>query len=179
MVLTLVRHTTPDIAEGICYGQTDLDVAVSFEREASGTLVALPAFDAIITSPLMRCQKLADLIASRGDIKVEQDARLMEIDFGSWEGRAWSEIPRIEIDAWAEDFWLARPHGGESVSMLHARAIQALWEWQKRYECPLIVTHAGIIKAALSSGHTAQDFNTKIDFGGHVSISTLQGVPDE
>ena len=33
MLIHLIRHTTPDIETGICYGQTDLDVSDSFEKE--------------------------------------------------------------------------------------------------------------------------------------------------
>jgi len=33
MEIYLIRHTTPDVAKGICYGQTDLDVANTFEEE--------------------------------------------------------------------------------------------------------------------------------------------------
>ena len=33
MGLMLVRHTRPDVAPGVCYGRTDLDVAASFSAE--------------------------------------------------------------------------------------------------------------------------------------------------
>jgi len=35
MKLTLVRHTSLQIAEGICYGQSDIDVSVNFASELS------------------------------------------------------------------------------------------------------------------------------------------------
>lgn len=173
MALILLRHTTPQVAEGICYGQTDLRLADSFEHEAQVALNALPKFDAIVTSPLTRCRLLADFITLRVSLCVTEDARLMEMDFGAWEGVAWNDIPRAEIDAWAEDVLHARPHGGESVAMLRDRSLKALADWQARYERPLIVTHAGVIKAALSKGDTAQDFTAKIDFGAHTTISSL------
>ena len=33
MEIYLIRHTTPKIEKGICYGQADLNVADSFEEE--------------------------------------------------------------------------------------------------------------------------------------------------
>ena len=36
MEIYLVRHTTPDVAKGICYGQADIDVTATFLAEAAG-----------------------------------------------------------------------------------------------------------------------------------------------
>ena len=54
------------------------------------------------------------------------DERLREFDFGTWEGVRWDAIPRAELDAWAADFFHARPHGGESVHMLRERVETAI-----------------------------------------------------
>ena len=32
MEIFLIRHTTPKIEKGICYGQTDLDITTTFSR---------------------------------------------------------------------------------------------------------------------------------------------------
>ena len=179
MALILLRHTSPDVAPGTCYGQTDLDVATTFEDEAAVALAALPPVQSIVTSPLIRCQKLADYVGARLALPVTSDARLMEMDFGHWEGRPWSDIERSEIDAWAADFLHALPHGGESVSMLQTRIRAALADWFAKDKATLIVTHAGVVRAALATGPNASDFNTQIDFGGFIIMSELQGVPDE
>ena len=179
MALILLRHTTPDIAEGICYGQTDLNVVATFEREAENALAALPPFQQITSSPLVRCRKLADFIAGRTGLSVQTDERLMEMDFGRWEGQAWSDIPRSEIDAWARDFIHARPHGGESVAMLRQRVHRALSDIVRTEKPSLVVTHSGVVRAALSKGDGFADFDAKIDFGGHVTISDVEGVTHE
>ncbi|MEL6243795.1 MAG: alpha-ribazole phosphatase family protein [Pseudomonadota bacterium] len=171
MGLILLRHTTPAIEPGICYGQTNLAVADTFEAEATAIVAALPPYTYIVTSPLIRCAQLAQFIGRHASLAVETDPRLIEMDFGSWEGRAWSAIPRTELDAWAGDFLHARPHGGESVAMLRVRALAALMDWREANEPTLIVTHAGIIKAALATGNEAGDFDAKIDFGGFVNLS--------
>jgi alpha-ribazole phosphatase len=170
MALTLLRHTTPAIASGVCYGMTDLDVAETFAAEARDVVAALPPPDRIATSPLTRCRQLAEHIGEAMNLPVTIDDRLREMDFGTWEGLPWSDIPRAELDLWAANFLHARPHGGESVAMLTARVRAALAEWDNHQSHALIVTHAGVIKAALATDATSQGYNTNIGFGRFVTV---------
>ena len=165
MAITLLRHTTPLAPQGLCYGRTDLELAESFAEEAATVAAAAPAASHIVTSPLTRCRRLAQFLADRAGAPVSQDPRLIEMDFGSWEGRLWTEIPRDEIDAWTTDFMNARPHGGESVAMLKERTFDALNDILAMERPTIIVTHAGVIKAALSTGDSPENFNTQIGFG--------------
>ncbi len=93
-VLYLIRHTRPDIAPGLCYGQLDIDLADSFAEEANHVLNWLPPLDLIITSPLLRTRKLAVYLAQELQCGLQTDARLMEKNFGAWEGCAWDNIAR-------------------------------------------------------------------------------------
>ncbi len=173
MRVTLLRHTAPDVAPGVCYGRTDLDVATSFPAEAAAVATTLPKYAQIVTSPLMRCRKLADYLGQVSDLTPVEDPRLFEMDFGSWEGQAWADIPRAELDAWTADFLHARPHGGESVAMLRNRTMEAVAEWLSGGGHTLIVTHSGVIRSVLSTGDAAEDFSANIDFGGFHSLSSL------
>lgn len=170
MGLILLRHTTPDIALGTCYGRTDLDVLENFPKEAAKASAVLPKFERIVSSPLKRCRKLASFVAEQANLDVQEDARLQEMDFGNWEGSLWSDVPRQELDDWAADFLYARPHGGESVSELKIRVTAAISDWNIPGVSTLIVTHSGVIRAALSTGDGAGDFNVNIDFGGFITI---------
>ncbi|MEM6415312.1 MAG: alpha-ribazole phosphatase family protein [Pseudomonadota bacterium] len=186
--LILVRHTTPEIAPGICYGQTDLDVTSKFLEEAETVAAALctssSVFAGVVTSPLRRCRKLAEYLSVRFSVPLREVAGLKEMDFGTWEGRPWGALPRVELDAWAADFLHARPHGGESVSMLRKRVTAALGQIRTELRSgalqqnnpTLIITHSGVIRAALSKGDTANDFSTNIDFGGFITLSSKQGT---
>ncbi|MEM9285467.1 MAG: alpha-ribazole phosphatase [Pseudomonadota bacterium] len=175
MALILVRHTTPDVAQGTCYGRTDLDVAPSFENEAAAVANALPSFVRIVTSPLQRCRKLADYLSRSANVPLTLDARLAEMDFGRWERVLWGDVPREELDLWASDFLHARPHGGESVAMLRQRTKEALRDLEALEGSTLVVTHSGVIKVLLSKGDGAQDFSTNIDFGGFVEMPRTSG----
>lgn len=171
MALILLRHTRPDVDAGTCYGRRDVGLAATFAEEAEALLSQLLAFDRVVTSPLSRCRRLADYIAGQTSRDVTEDDRLREMDFGRWEGSAWSALPRGEIDAWANDFLHARPHGGESVAMLRARALEALDAYRKLAGDTLIVTHGGVIKAALAMDETAESHAMTPDFGSFVTLN--------
>ena len=175
----MVRHTRPQVADGTCYGRTDLDVADGFEVAADQIIATLPAAAKIVTSPLQRCAKLAARISTAFGQTVTVDERFMEMDFGQWENRAWRDIPRAELDAWASDFYHARPHGGESVAMLDARVKAALSDLSTAPHPTLIVTHAGVVRAAAAKGITADSFQTQIEFGGILRLAEQERRPDE
>lgn len=173
----MLRHTQPAVAPGTCYGQLDLDVAETFEAEAHQVLQNLPSVSEIISSPSQRCRKLADFIGAAMSLPVATDIRLQEMDFGTWEGRAWNDIPRPELDAWAEDFLHARPHGGESVAILKARADEVLSELATRQTDTLVVTHAGIVRAVFADGPDAHHFQTQIEYGGLLRFPQHKDAP--
>jgi alpha-ribazole phosphatase len=60
MKLTLIRHTSLQVPVGVCYGQSDIDVAASFanELELTKAKIAGMMFDAVYTSPLQRCDSV-------------------------------------------------------------------------------------------------------------------------
>ncbi|WP_201157589.1 histidine phosphatase family protein [Rhodobaculum claviforme] len=147
MAVILLRHTRPAVAEGVCYGRTDLDLGPCFAAEAARLADALPPVTQVVTSPLSRCHRLAQAIATARALPLRIDPRLIEMDFGRWEGVAWDAIPRAEIDAWAADLLHARPHGGETVAEMATRAAAALADLARGPSPVLAVTHAGILKA--------------------------------
>jgi len=165
MALVMLRHTRPNIDEGVCYGQTDMDVAASFENESNAILANMPTISYIVSSPLRRCRKLADKIAANHGYSAQIDSRLQEMNFGRWEGVAWDHIPRAELDAWAADFYSARPHGGESVSHLKTRVDTAISDLRRESGNGLVVTHGGVIRAARANGTAPDQYQTRIAFG--------------
>jgi len=176
MPLTLLRHTTPNRHQGLCYGRLDLDLADSFVAEARRASAALGKVTAIYSSPLSRCMRLAEFIAERHGLSVMVEPRLIEMDFGRWEGLPWSDLPREELDAWAEDFMHARPHGGESVAMLRERVLSVFDDISKArsLDAVLCVTHSGVIRAAMARGDQSTDFDLTVAFGGSVAWNPIE-----
>ncbi len=152
--LWLVRHAQPLIAPGICYGQ--LNMAAS--AEATGACAAelaklLPAGTTVVSSPLQRCAQLTPvLIGLRPDLTIKVDPHLQEMHFGNWEGRAWADIAKTELDDWTANFadypaGSVGGGGGESVSQFMARVATA-FDAIDPTQNTLWVTHAGVIRAA-------------------------------
>ena len=147
----LIRHTTPAVAKGICYGQTDLDVTESFTAEAEAIRRHLPSgIAAVYSSPLQRCSRLArHLFPDHTPTLLPQ---LMEVHCGEWEMRSWDELPKEEVDPWMADFVQVRIPGGESYIDLHQRVTQC-WETIHAGNAggdAVIVAHGGVIRSILS-----------------------------
>lgn len=150
MKLWLVRHAQPLIDAGICYGRLDLAAHADATAECAAELAAqLPAGLRVIASPLQRCEQLAQALhALRTDLAYKTDAKLQEMDFGCWEGRAWTDIDRDELQAWTTDFaGYAAGHDGESVTTFMRRIASAFDALQGQGDT-LWITHAGVIRAA-------------------------------
>ena len=170
-MLILIRHTRPEVPAGVCYGMTDLELAATFDDEAAAVVAALPPFERLVASPLRRCRRLAERIGAARGIAPVFDDRLRELDFGAWEGVAWDAIPRSELDAWAADFLHARPHGGESVLTLSERVGAAIAEYRRSGVSHVVVTHAGVIKAALAGGGHPDGWKATVAFGAAIRLS--------
>lgn len=155
MDLVLIRHPAVAVPPGVCYGASDVPLAGDCADGARAALDVLAALRlgapaTVHASPLTRCASVAARLAAHFGCPLRLDVRLSELDFGAWEMRAWDEIERAEIDAWAADVEHARPHGGESVAMLTARA--RAWLDEARRAPPadgiaVALTHAGVMRA--------------------------------
>jgi alpha-ribazole phosphatase len=149
--LFLIRHTSLQVNAGICYGQSDIDVASSFDKDALRIQQKLlnTQFDAVFSSPLQRCSKLANSLNMGEPIA---DNRLMELHFGDWEMSAWNDIPRDIFDGWAHDYANLAPPNGETFSQLQLRGVEFLQEILAIYPTGniAVVTHGGMIRALLA-----------------------------
>jgi alpha-ribazole phosphatase len=151
----LVRHAQPLVAPGVCYGAMDVPADAQATVNAAQALAkALPAQIHIISSPLQRCEQLAQVLRGlRPDLTHKTDARLAEMDFGQWEGQRWDAIARAELDAWAANFATWRCGGAETVTAVMHR-VGAAWDDTRALGQPAAwITHAGVIRAAKLIAH--------------------------
>lgn len=122
--LWLWRHPKPINAAGRCIGQTDLAVDPRRAKRLAHHIRAVARRERlpreIWTSPLRRCADVARWL-KRWGWRHHVDARLLELDFGAWDGRRWSEIDPAEVAAWTADFLHHAPGGGESLQQLRVR----------------------------------------------------------
>ncbi|MGH8809392.1 MAG: histidine phosphatase family protein [Noviherbaspirillum sp.] len=149
MRLYLLRHGQPEIAPGICYGSTDLAVAPQEHvRIVAAVAPLLPQRAPVFSSPSRRCRELATRLADAlGSGTVTCDERLAEMHFGEWEMCMWDDIPREQVDAWANDPVRYRPGNGESVLQM-AQRVHAFHEELRQQQCAhaVVVCHAGTMR---------------------------------
>lgn len=161
--LCLIRHTRLSIAPGVCYGQTDVPLAPTFAAEAAATLARLPWQPAEIhTSPAARCMRLAEFLNAP---VIRADPRLLELNFGEWENRAWNSFCSPQSEAWARDPLKVSPPGGETGAGFHARVGAVRAGLLARVAAGenlriAVITHAGVIRSwrAHETGRSLMDF---------------------
>lgn len=168
LALWLWRHPRPIGAAGRCIGQTDLALdrrrakRLAHRIRSAARRHGLP--HEVWTSPLQRCAQVGRQLARWGWAH-HTDARLLELDFGHWDGQPWSAIPHAEVAAWEADFAQHAPGGGESLVALARRCHTFLAQRQAAAASPaadsaaavsaagssaalLVVAHAGWINAS-------------------------------
>ena len=123
----------------------------------------------------LRCLLLAKQINAEAVV----DARLMEMNFGSWESRLWADLPRLEVDAWLDDFLNFGPPAGESLRTVSARLFAFIQELDGD-EAVIVVTHATILRLLLFwdvDFDPVRLFKEKLSFGEYRSFS-LKGLQE-
>lgn len=179
MNIYLLRHTKPNIPKGICYGQTNVNTAETFESEKKKIIEQIENinFDKIYSSPLRRCSKLAKTLAKKPK-DIIFDKRLMELNFGIWENKKWDEIEKTEeAKLWFDDYLNIACPGGESYVDLIERIQNFINDLSKNYSYKniLIVTHGGVIKAFYSiykDIHPLRALDLVIEHGQIMKIET-------
>lgn len=145
-----LRHPTPHVKPGVCYGRLDLDIAEQGHAEIERAATATPKIRRIIASPALRCRKLALTLAGRDGIEPVFDERLWEMHMGEWEGLAWADIPREASATWLKDPVNLPTPGGECFADLQARVLAAIADADGE---TAIVCHAGPIRAVQMAWH--------------------------
>ena len=195
MEVYLVRHTSVDVPRGICYGQSDVPVRDTFPQEAAAvkaklqhlvekgflpdsapvehsSAVAPLHFDAVYTSPLGRCTKLAQF-CGYGDALREQ--RIKEMNFGNWEMQDYSAIKDPHLQVWFNDWVNVRTSGGESFADQLHRVGEFLKELKDSgKETVLLFCHGGVLACAKVLGGkigVKEAFSTLDDYGSIIKVS--------
>ena len=148
MEFALIRHTRCDVAAGTCYGQLDVPLANTAPADIELTLSRVPTVDLVFSSSSRRCHSLAQALARRDPSEIRICPDLRELNFGSWEGLHWNDIPRATSDEWATDTWNLAPPGGESESALWQRIARVADELLKLQGAKRIavVSHGGPLR---------------------------------
>ncbi len=148
-MIAFVRHgeTAPN-RDGLVLGsRADPGLTEEGKRQAARLAEALAAqgVKSIITSPLGRARETAAAIAAACGLEPEIDARLLEVDWGAWEGRPVGAIAAPELASMQDDS--AAPEG-ESLGSVGARVASFCEEHLSESGLVVAVSHVSPIKAA-------------------------------
>ena len=149
MEVHLIRHTPVNISKQICYGRLEVPLLDSFNQDLKRIKnQLLKKYDIMYSSPAKRCIALAEALNFGEIIK---DKRLLEIDFGDWEGLEWDEIDKNLLNHWMEDFVNVAPTNGESFIQMYLRVSNFIEMLRnKHFNEVLIISHSGVIRCFLA-----------------------------
>lgn len=151
--LILVRHGQTDAnAAGLLLGQTDppLNDAGRRQAEAVAARVAAYAPERVISSPLLRTVQTAEVVAAACGLPVDVEHRLIEVDYGDYDGVPFAELPSDLVRRWRTEADFAPP-GGESLASVGVRMARLAEEILVDLgRAPVVaVSHVSPIKAAV------------------------------
>lgn len=158
--LYLIRHGETDWnARRLLQGRRDIPLNARGRSQAIASGVCLnwlvPAAAELdfIASPLGRTRETMQIVRQQLGLPAEAfqtDDRLMEIDFGEWEGLGWEDIAQRDSQRYqarqADPLNYTAP-GGENYPMVFER-VGALLATLKRDT--LLVAHAGVLRSCLA-----------------------------
>ncbi len=175
--LILVRHgETAMTAQRRYSGRGDVALSERGLAQARTTarrvsaLVGSGAVAAVVTSPLSRCTRTAEIVAAElpatGPSPHEQppviiEPDLVECDFGEWEGLTFAEVRsrwQRELDVWLAST-SAAPPGGESFAAVGKRVRRVVAGIRTLYpgEIVVVVSHVSPLKVLLRDALGASD----------------------
>lgn len=140
------------------------------------------AIAVVISSPLQRARRTAEVVAQALDVELVLEPGFRETDFGAWEGLTYREVAeayRDELAAWHADVSVA-PGGGESFldTEVRVRAARDRVTAAHPGETVLIVAHVTPIKVLTWQAlHASPEvlFRTALDLA---SLGEIDWYPD-
>lgn len=185
--LLILRHGQTEMSVDRRYsGRGDVPLTELGEQQARAAAKRLAAMDGVVgdagpapvvSSPLLRTHRTAQLVAEATGAEVRFDDGLVETDFGSWEGLTFGEAAEQyaeEHRAWLGDPTVAPPHG-ESLQAVHERVRATCDELVERHagRTVVLVTHVTPIKSLLRIG---LDAGPSLFYRLHLDLASLSVV---
>lgn len=185
-MLILIRHgQTTSNAKGLLVGRSDPDLTERGREQALALRHFLREVSHVVSSPLARALETAQIAVPH--LTPIVDDAFIEVDYGTLEGTALTDVPTQQWRAFEEDHTLALG-GGESLAALDERVHTRLNQWMADPDNLLhhpsqhlvVASHVSPIKSALAwslgvSGGVA--WRSRLDNGSVTTITSRRGAP--
>jgi alpha-ribazole phosphatase len=188
MRLYMVRHGATELNEKQVYqGWTDVDLSAAGQAQCEAARQKLHGvgFDAVVSSPLRRAVKSAQLISGVARDRIVTSEAFKEIGFGVWEGLSYQEVKRLyprEWRSWCADWRNYTPPRGESFGGFYQR-VRRGWEelaLVDREQTILFVGHAGplrVIAGILLNMRSEDYWRLSFECGCYSLFESDHGIP--
>lgn len=121
------------------------------EAELLANSLANVPVDAIYSGPLERVRETAEPLCRALNLKLRIDEAFDEFDVGEWTDRSFADLDRDQLWRRFNSFRsCTRAPGGELMLEVQARVIRRMCELRAQHRCVVIVTHADVVRAALT-----------------------------
>ncbi|MBR9872111.1 MAG: alpha-ribazole phosphatase family protein [Gammaproteobacteria bacterium] len=153
-ILDLIRHGEPE-GGPMFRGSKDDPLSEQGWQQMQAAIASTDHWDAIVSSPMARCQRFAETLSEQRSIPLHIEHELREIGFGEWEGLTAEQVEEAYGDR-LNRFWQDPinfiPPGGEPVPDFYDRVIHSIHHWQDKLsgQKVLVVCHGGVIRMALA-----------------------------
>jgi broad specificity phosphatase PhoE len=139
------EHLLPGQLPGIALNDTGREQAARL-----ADALALIPISAMISSPLERASKTAEIIVQGKGIPIQLEPDLMDTNVGRWAGQKFDELAKTDPDwkAYVKDPTVA-PEGIETFPQVQQRALAAVERWRTMDSIgayPAFVAHADVVK---------------------------------
>jgi probable phosphoglycerate mutase len=173
-MILLVRHgETGANRARLALGRADPPLTAHGRAQAGALAACLADSGAVrvLSSPLVRAMTTAHAIAEALGVAVEDEPRLVEMDYGEWDERSFSEFPPEDLVRWRTDASFAPP-GGESLVAVGHR-VASLCEELVDEATVVAVSHVSPIKAAAL---WAMDGDPLLAWRMHLDVASITRV---
>jgi len=147
-VIYLIRHGIPENHLAVL-GQSDPPLTPQGREQARLVAATLTGegVERVVSSSLRRARQTGRILADHLGVELDQDARLNEITYGSWDGLHWEEIERHDPETAKlklENWWEVTPEGGEDFLDFYQRVRGAWIDLQLDARTTAVVAHVGV-----------------------------------
>ncbi len=163
-------------SEGVDLDDTGAAQAAGLHARLAGARIAR-----LVSSPLLRCRRTLQPLADALGLPVQVDERIAEVDYGSWTGRALSELANEPLWRTVQQHPAAAGFpDGETLAGVSARAVRAARQHAAQAGdggAVLLCSHGDVIKAILADalGMHLDSFQRLVV--GPASLSVVRYTP--
>jgi alpha-ribazole phosphatase len=155
--LDLLRHGETEFGGGLRGSLDDAltDTGWQQMRAAVAELALESPWERIVSSPLQRCARFAEELASSLSLPLQLESDLQELHFGDWEGIGTAQLMETDAEGlgrfW-EDPYGFTPPSGEPVLAFASRVLGAVDRLRQAHggERILLISHGGVMRLLLA-----------------------------